>query len=93
MLLYTGVKDHTPSPRSSSAASRQVIMAESAVNDDIDKFRVTRGGSDYGVKTRSPHSTRTNQTNGVLAEGQRILDEVSQGAVTVWNSSSSQCSL
>lgn len=43
MLLHTGVKDHTPSPRSSSAASRQVIMAESAVNDDIDKFRVTRG--------------------------------------------------
>lgn len=90
MLLHSGVKD--PRPGSSPAASRQVITAESAVNNYIDKFRVL-GGSDYGVKTRSPHGTRTNQTNGVLAEGQRILDEASQGTVTIWNSSNSKCSL
>jgi hypothetical protein len=64
-------------------------MVESAVNNNIDKFRIPRG-SDYGAKTRSPHDTRTNQTNGVLAEGQRILDEVSQGAVITWNSCSGQ---
>lgn len=92
MLLHTGVKDHTPRPGSSPAASCQVITVESAVNNYMDKFRVP-GGSDYGVKTRSPHDTRTNQTNGVPAEGQRILDEVSQGTATIWNSNSRKCSL
>lgn len=90
MLVHTGVKDHTPRPGSSPAASYQVIMDESAaVNNSMDKLRMPRG-SDYGVKTGSPHDTRTNQTSGVLAEGQRILDEVSQGALTIWNSCSSQ---
>lgn len=80
MLLPTGVKGHTPRPGSSPAASWQVIMVESPVNDHTDEFRVPKG-LDYGANTRSPHHTRTNHTNGVLAEGQLVLDEVSQGAV------------